>query len=338
MVCLDDGLAVVDPDAGTIELLSPYPEGMHGRANDANADPAGNLVTGTLNLSPAPAGTGGSRPNRPPPPDHGIGNANGPVVIEVTGQTTLTFGDTQAGVVYAYPDEPGEGSVGPRRIYADYTSIGGAPDGATSDADGGVWSCACLTGWRISRRPASTGCSTSPVSNPSDVTFGGAQLDRLYLTSIALDLGRGTPSDQATTCWRCRATAPAERRSRGSTCAEYGSPVMSDGRADRVAPPVWSGMRLWSEAVAAGPAVHVDADERPLEPHRFEEPPRQLEHRHDQHHPSDQGEVVVDLFHGPILRLRRPLVFIRIGCFPTTPSRRRWRRRRGPMRRAPRRR
>ena len=47
---------VVDPDAGTIELLAPYPEGMGGRANDANADLAGNLVTGTLNLSPGPGG------------------------------------------------------------------------------------------------------------------------------------------------------------------------------------------------------------------------------------------------------------------------------------------
>ena len=38
VACLDDGLHVVDPDAGTTELLASYPEGMHGRANDANAD------------------------------------------------------------------------------------------------------------------------------------------------------------------------------------------------------------------------------------------------------------------------------------------------------------
>ena len=44
VACLDDGLYVVDPDAGTAELLSLYPEGMHGRANDANADGSGNLV------------------------------------------------------------------------------------------------------------------------------------------------------------------------------------------------------------------------------------------------------------------------------------------------------
>src|SRR3954447_20527901 len=46
IVCLQDGLHVVDPDAGTNELLTAYPEGIHGRANDANADGHGNLVTG----------------------------------------------------------------------------------------------------------------------------------------------------------------------------------------------------------------------------------------------------------------------------------------------------
>ena len=29
VACLDDGLHVVDPDAGTSELLAAYPEGMH---------------------------------------------------------------------------------------------------------------------------------------------------------------------------------------------------------------------------------------------------------------------------------------------------------------------
>jgi sugar lactone lactonase YvrE len=31
-----------------------------------------------------------------------------------------------------------------------------------------------------------------PLANPSDCTFGGPGLDRLYVTSIALDLGGGT--------------------------------------------------------------------------------------------------------------------------------------------------
>ena len=92
VACLDDGLHVVDPDAGTSELLVAYPEGMHGRANDANADGSGNLVTGTLNLGSGPGATwwfSALDGWRLLDPD--FGNANGPVVIHVGGQSTLVF-------------------------------------------------------------------------------------------------------------------------------------------------------------------------------------------------------------------------------------------------------
>ena len=115
VVCLDDGLYVVDPDAGTWELLAAYPKGMHGRANDANADGSGNLITGTLNVTRAPGASWwfsaveGWRLL-----DDDIGNANGPVVIDVNGQPTLVFADTPARVVYAYPYNGEIGTIGER--------------------------------------------------------------------------------------------------------------------------------------------------------------------------------------------------------------------------------
>jgi sugar lactone lactonase YvrE len=51
---LDDGLHRIDSDAGTTALLATYPPGLGGRANDACADLSGHLITGTLNLGPAP--------------------------------------------------------------------------------------------------------------------------------------------------------------------------------------------------------------------------------------------------------------------------------------------
>lgn len=36
-----------------------------------------------------------------------------------------------------------------------------------------------------------------PVPNPSDVAFGGPRRDRLYLTSIAVDIGDGPPPEDA---------------------------------------------------------------------------------------------------------------------------------------------
>jgi sugar lactone lactonase YvrE len=191
VTCLDDGLHVVDPDAGTSELLAAYPEGMHGRANDANADGAGNLVTGTLNMVAAPGASwwfsavDGWRLL-----DDDIGNANGPVVIDVDGQSTLVLGDTPAQVVYAYPYDGVAGTTGERRVFGDHAALGGAPDGATADTHDGVWSCVLGVG-KIARFTAAglDRVIDTPMANPSDVTFGGPDLDRLFVTSIALNLG-----------------------------------------------------------------------------------------------------------------------------------------------------
>jgi sugar lactone lactonase YvrE len=191
VACLDDGLHVVDPDAGTTELLATYPEGMHGRANDANADGSGNLVTGTLNVVPAPgAAFWFSAVEGWQLLDDDIGNANGPVVIDVDGQSTLVLGDTPARKVYAYPYDGSAGTVGDRRVFGDHAALDGAPDGATADGVDGVWSCVLGTG-KIARFTAAglDRVIDVPMPNPSDVTFGGPDGDRLFVTSIALNLG-----------------------------------------------------------------------------------------------------------------------------------------------------
>jgi sugar lactone lactonase YvrE len=200
VACLDDGLYLVDPDAGTAQLLTPYPDGMHGRANDANADGSGNLITGTLNIRPGPGASwwysvrDGWRLI-----DDNIGTANGPLVLVCNGASTLVLADTLARVVYAYPYDGTTGAVGERRVFGDHAALGGAPDGATADADGGVWSCVLRSG-KLARF---TGAGLDrvldlPMANPSDVAFGGRNLQRLFVTSIALDLGEGVaPAPEA---------------------------------------------------------------------------------------------------------------------------------------------
>ena len=108
--------------------------------------------------------------------DDDIGNANGPVVIDVDGESTLVFGDTQARAVYAYPYDGARGTVGDRRVFGDPHPLGGSPDGATADADGGVWSCVLGAG-KIARFTADglDRVVDMPMPNPSDVTFGGSR-------------------------------------------------------------------------------------------------------------------------------------------------------------------
>jgi sugar lactone lactonase YvrE len=200
VVCLGDGLHVVDADAGTTTLLAPWPEGIGGRANDANADGAGNLVTGTLNIAPGPGSAwwysarDGWRLL-----DGDIGNLNGPVHTDLAGTSTLVLGDTVAAKVYAYPYDAAAGTVGERRVLSDHAALGGVPDGATADAEGAVWSTVLISGKLV--RLTADGVDRVvdlPMASPSDVAFGGGpELDRLYVTGIAVDLGGGPPAKEA---------------------------------------------------------------------------------------------------------------------------------------------
>ena len=182
---LEDGLYVIDPDAGTTRLLSPYPDGLGGRANDACADLSGNLITGTLNLVKAPGSSWwfSARDGwRLLDPD--VSNTNGPTVAVLDGAMTLVIGDSSADY-FSYDYDATRGTVGPRRVFGDTSGLGGVPDGATLDADGGLW-CALIGGGHLVRFTTRGLDHTLelPVSNPADVTFGGPELDRLYVVTV----------------------------------------------------------------------------------------------------------------------------------------------------------
>ena len=180
VVVLDDGLHLVDADARTTELLAPNPPGVD-RCNDACADLDGNVITGKLNLGPdegsawrwSPAdGTWSLL-------DDDIANINGPNAAE----GVLVIGDTSA-QYWAY-DYDGT-TASNRRLAGDVEGTGGRPDGATFDADGRLW--AALVGGGIVVRFAADGSVEERIpvgfDLPTDVVFGGPDLDRLYVTVI----------------------------------------------------------------------------------------------------------------------------------------------------------
>ena len=202
VVCLDGGLHVVDPDAEKVEMLSPYPAGMLGRANDSCADGHGNLVTGTLNLGPAPgvlwwySARDGWREL-----DDQFSNTNGPAVVDVQGVETLVVGDTAASTVYRYSYSP-DGTVRHREVLSDHAALGGAPDGASVDESGGVWSCVLRSGKLARLGPAGVERVVEvPMPNPSSVAFGGPNLETLFVTSIALALGGETKEVADESSW-----------------------------------------------------------------------------------------------------------------------------------------
>lgn len=103
---------------------------MHGRANDANADGSGNLVTGTLNMvAAAGAAWWFSAVDGWRLLDDDIGNTNGPVVIDVDGESTLVLGDTPAGVSYAYPYDGATATIGVHGRFESRFRLAGASRG-----------------------------------------------------------------------------------------------------------------------------------------------------------------------------------------------------------------
>jgi len=190
---LDDGLHLIDPEAGTTALLSAYPAGLGGRANDACADFSGNLITGTLNLGPAEGSSWWYSAR------HGwklldpeISNTNGPNVCVIDDTMTLLIGDSSADY-YSYPYDAVDGSVGPRTVFGDLSGLAGVADGAALDTEGGLW-CALIGGSQLARfTPEGLDRTLElPVANPADVAFGGRDLDRLYVVSVQLGAPEGT--------------------------------------------------------------------------------------------------------------------------------------------------
>jgi sugar lactone lactonase YvrE len=97
---------------------------------------------------------------------------------------TLIIGDTSADY-YRYDYDPDTGEVGERSVFGDVQSLDGYADGSTLDADGGLW-CALYAGRQLARF-TSDGLDRTlpvPIENPTDVTFGGPELDRLYVVAV----------------------------------------------------------------------------------------------------------------------------------------------------------
>ena len=116
--------------------------------------------------------------------DPDIANTNGPAVMIIDGEETLIIGDTSADY-FAAPYDSATGVKGERRVFGDTRALDGIPDGSAVDVDEGLW-CALVGGGQLARF-TDAGLDRTvavPAANPTDVAFGGPDLDRLYVVSI----------------------------------------------------------------------------------------------------------------------------------------------------------
>lgn len=161
------------------------------RLNDGKTDRQGRFLAGTMHLHRAedePVLGGLFRLNADGTATmltDDIATSNGPC-FSPDGRI-FYFADSTRQTIWAFDYDTDTGTPRNKRVFADLRALGTAPDGATVDADGHLWSALIRTG-TIARFDPTGRIVTridSPVRYPTSLAFGGADLDVLYLTSIS---------------------------------------------------------------------------------------------------------------------------------------------------------
>ncbi|ESQ91421.1 SMP-30/gluconolactonase/LRE family protein [Asticcacaulis benevestitus] len=94
--------------------------------------------------------------------------------------------ETSEGLVYVF-DMAADGSLSGKRVFTKFAEDVGSPDGLTVDADDGIW-VAHYNGSRISRYTTDGKLDFDiriPAKQVTSMTFAGAGLDRLFVTTAA---------------------------------------------------------------------------------------------------------------------------------------------------------
>lgn len=188
-ITLTSGICMFDFETGEIKMLRPLGDPPQMVYNDGTVDRRGRfLIGGSTNKFDAPQPDGGLFRLDPDHSlhrlDSGIHFSNSPCFSP--DDKVLYFSDSWLKHCYAYDYDIETGAVANRRVFADTKDLGGLPDGATVDADGLVWIAIYGGGKIAAYRPDGTLERTidMPVQLVSSVNFGGADLDRLYVTTI----------------------------------------------------------------------------------------------------------------------------------------------------------
>ncbi|WP_328591195.1 SMP-30/gluconolactonase/LRE family protein [Saccharopolyspora aridisoli] len=188
VLALDRGFAFADDALQQIQVLPELWSGTDVRMNEGGCGPDGAFYCGSMAYDETP---GAGTLYRLDP--HGRVE---PVVREVSISNGLMW--TADGSRAYYADTPTQrvdvfdfegGELVNRRPFAHIDRADGSPDGLTVDAEGGVW--VALWGGGAVRHYTPDGALAEVVEVPAPkvtaCTFGGEDLDRLYITTSQVD-------------------------------------------------------------------------------------------------------------------------------------------------------
>lgn len=184
VAALQDGFWVVgDGPAYQITQVAEAQPGL--RFNDGKCDPAGRFWAGTMAYDKSPGAAALYRldsDGRATLVLDGVTISNG-LAWSLDG-FTMYYIDTPTRRIDAFSFLPATGEITDRRSVIPIPAEVGAPDGLTIDAEGGLW--VALWGGAAIHRYLDGRLDQViklPVSQPTSCTFGGEDLDELYVTS-----------------------------------------------------------------------------------------------------------------------------------------------------------
>jgi sugar lactone lactonase YvrE len=174
------------------------------RLNDAGVDPLGSLWVGSMrnnvNADGSDSEAGGQEgillricpDGVTAEAERGIGISN--TLVWNREKNRFYFGDSLANVIWKYDFDDRTGVIRNRSTHFSGFERG-APDGSTIDEEGYVWNCrwdgACIV--RVSPAGEVDYVLEMPTRNITNCTFGGENLDVLYVTTAA---AKSAPGDR----------------------------------------------------------------------------------------------------------------------------------------------
>jgi sugar lactone lactonase YvrE len=215
-VATERGFTLVGPD-GSLEPLPDVWDDPAMRMNDGACDGHGRFFSGSMAYDKA-EGQGSLYRLDPDRTVHRV--LNGVTISNGIGWTpdghTTFYVDTPTRRIDAFTYDPSTGEMSERRTAIDLADVTGFPDGLTVDAEGGIW----VALWQGSAVHRYLGGRLDlvvevPVSQVSSCTFGGANLDQVFITTSAESLTDPEPAAGA-----LFVAAPGVR---GLPTASYGS-------------------------------------------------------------------------------------------------------------------